>query len=168
MPAPTLTTERLLLRPFTPDDAEAHHAQVGGDPRVTWSGRARTLEDTRERIAEYIAAWEVDDFGMWAVVERATGELLGHAGLQRLEDTPQVEIGYYLGQSAWGRGFASEAGGAVVSHADAVGLPEVVAVVRPENAASQRVLAKLGFTQAGTGHHYGADVQVWRRPGGGR
>ena len=163
MAAPTLTTERLVLRQFTPGDADAHHRQVGGDPQVTWSGRARTLDDTRERIAGYIADWETSGLGMWAVVERETDAVIGHAGLQPLEETGQIEIGYYLGRSAWGRGIATEAGRAVVSYADRIGLPEVVAVVRPENRASQGVLAKLGFEPAGTGRHYDADVQIWKR-----
>jgi [ribosomal protein S5]-alanine N-acetyltransferase len=163
MAAPTLTTERLVLRQFTLADVDAHHGQVGGDPQVTWSGEARTLEDTRGRIARYIADWDVGELGMWAVVERETDALIGHAGLQPLEDTGDIEIGYYLGRGAWGRGLASEAGQAVVSYADRIGLPEVVAVVRPENVASQRVLAKLGFEHAGTGRHYDADVQVWKR-----
>ena len=163
MAAPTLTTERLVLRQFTLADVDAHHGQVGGDPRVTWSGQARTLAQTRERIAGYIADWDAREFGMWAVVDRETDAVIGHAGLQPLEDTGQVEIGYYLGHGAWGRGLASEAGRAVVSHADRIGLAEIVAVVRPENAASQRVVAKLGFEPAGTGRHYDADVQVWKR-----
>jgi RimJ/RimL family protein N-acetyltransferase len=157
-----------VLRQFTRADADAHHRQIGGDPRVTWSGRARTLEDTRKRIADFVADWETRRFGMWAVVERATHVLIGHAGLQPLEDTEHVEIGYYLGRSAWGRGFASEAGRVIVSYADRIGLPELVAVVRPENVASQRVLVKLEFELTGAGYHYDADVQVRKRPAASR
>ncbi len=81
-----------------------------------------------------------------------------------------MELGYYLGRPAWGRGLATELARALVADAlDALGLKRIVAVVRPENAASRRVLAKAGLHPVGTGHHYGADVEVWAidvsRPG---
>ena len=159
-----LETERLTLRQFRADDAEAHHAQVGSDPDVTWDGSPRTLEETRERVAHYIELWRQHGYGPWAAVDRASGELLGHAGLQPLEETGEVELAYYLGRSAWGRGIATEAGEAAVQFGfDHLGLDRILAVVRPENRASQRVLEKLGFDRDHDAHHYGADVQVWKR-----
>jgi RimJ/RimL family protein N-acetyltransferase len=65
-------------------------------------------------------------------------------------DVADVEVAYRLARSAWGRGFATEAAGALVAHAlRTVGLPRVVAVTYPENQASQRVLDKLGFERRG-------------------
>ena len=160
-----LETERLTLRQFrVEEDAAAHHRQVGSDPAVTWDGSTWTLDETRERLTRYVQLWRERGFGPWAVVDKASGELLGHAGLQPLEDTGEVELAYYLGRSAWGRGIATEVGRAAVRFAfEQLQLDHVLAVVRPENTASQRVLAKLGFEHDHDAHHYRADVQVWRR-----
>jgi len=96
------------------------------------------------------------------VIDRGSGEFLGYAGLQHLEGGPEVEIAYYLGRAAWGRGLATEIARALVAHAFAdLGIDRVVAVVRPENTASQRVLGKAGLRFEREAGHYDADVQVW-------
>jgi ribosomal-protein-alanine N-acetyltransferase len=156
-------TARLLLRPLGPEDLEEHHAVVGSDPQVTWDGKARTLEESRAYLEAHRQHWDEHAFGMWAAIEKTTGDFLGHAGLQTLEDTDDVQVGYYLGQRAWGRGFATEAARAALRYGfEYLGLPHIVAVARPENRASQKVLAKIGMCQAGIECHYGFDVQVWR------
>lgn len=100
---------------------------------------------------------------MWAVIERTTQQLLGHGGLQHFKQPGAVELGYYLGEPAWGRGVATELGRAALDFGFArLHLPEIVAVVRPENRASQRVLTKLGFAYGHTAHYYGFDVQCFR------
>jgi ribosomal-protein-alanine N-acetyltransferase len=159
----SVETARLLLRPLGPGDLDRHHAVVGSDPQVTWDGSVRTLAESRTYLEEHGRHWDEHGFGMWAAIERSSGDFLGHAGLQCLEDTGHVQVGYYLGRAAWGRGFATEAARAALRYGfEVVGLPHIVAVVRPENGASQRVLAKLGMREAGIERHYGFDVQVWR------
>ena len=94
--------------------------------------------------------------------QRIDGALVGYAGLQRMEDGPEVEIGYYLARRAWGRGLATELAQALVDRAFRdMRLTRLVAVVRPENEASKRVLAKAGLHAEGLAHHYGADVELW-------
>ena len=161
-PLRTLTTPRLLLRPLVAADLEDVHRTIGSDPAVTWDGRARTLEESRGMLEAKMRDAERHGFGMLAVVDRASGAFLGWAGLQHLEDGDEVEVAYYLGREAWGGGRATEAGREAVRHGFAdLGLDTIVAVVRPENSASQRVLAKVGLSCDGTGHHYGTEVQVW-------
>ena len=162
-PVPTLETQRLQLRSFSMDDLALHHQLIGSDPQVTWHGKALTLEESEAALKKRIHHWEQHGFGMWAVEEKATGSLLGHAGLQMLEDTDQVELGYYFGRPAWGRGVATEAGTACLRYGfESLNLDHVMAVVRPENLASQNVLSKLGFRHSHVAHHYDFDVQVWR------
>ncbi len=157
-----IETPRLRLRPLRPDDLRALHATVYGDPAVAWDGRAHTLEEAREALEAKLRHAEEHGFGALAVEDRAQGAFLGWAGLQHLEGGPEVELGYYLGRAAWGRGLATELARALVAHArETLGLARLVAVVRPENAASQGVLAKAGLRPVGRGRHYDADVQVW-------
>ena len=159
-----LTTERLRLRALTLDDLQDLHDRISGDPEVTWDGTPGTLEATRRSLEAKIRHVREHGFGMMAVTDRATGELFGFAGLQHMEGGPDVEIGYYLARRAWGRGLATELGHALVDLAfGELRLARVVAVVRPENTASQNVLAKIGFRRVGVGHHYGAQVELWAR-----
>ena len=162
----TLTTPRLLLRPLTLDDVDAHHSMVGSDPAVTWKREARSREASAEALRGYVAHWEQHGFGVWAVIERTTDRLLGHAGLQHLEDGEEVEISYYLGKPAWGRGYATEAGQAALDHGfGPLGLRRIVAVVRPGNVGSKRVLSKLGFSYERNDSFYGIDdVEYWSVP----
>jgi RimJ/RimL family protein N-acetyltransferase len=158
-----LEIARLYLRPFTVDDLTAHHQMVGSDPQVIWHGKALTLEESRAARERRMNHREQHGFGMWAVVEKETGNLLGHAGLQMLENTDEVEPGYYFGRPAWGKGIAPEAGSACLRYGfETLALTEIVAVVRPENNASQRVLTKLGLHYVRDAHHYGFDVQYWQ------
>ncbi len=157
-----IQTPRLLLRPLRAEDLTALHETVYADPEVTWDGLAHGLDETREALAGKLRHAEEHGFGLLAVEDRAEGAFLGWAGLQHLEGGPEVELAYYLGRRAWGRGLATELARALVAHArDGLGLPRVLAVVRPENAASRRVLAKAGLQPRGRGRHYDADVEVW-------
>ena len=157
-----IETSRLRLRPLRPDDLQDLHDVVFSDPAVTWDGSVGTLEETRSSLDAKIRHFEEHGFGMMAVVDRRDEALIGFAGLQRLEGGPEVEIGYYLGRRAWGRGLATELAHALVERAfNELELPRLVAVVRPENEASKRVLAKAGLHPEGLEHHYGADVELW-------
>ena len=160
---PELETARLRLRPFTFEDLNAHHQIIGSDSQVTFSGEPMTLEQSRSALEKRMRHWDEHGFGMWAVVQKDSGTLLGHAGLQTFESTGEVELGYYLGRSAWGQGVATEAGAACVRYGfETLELRQIVAVVRPANSASQKVLSKLGFRYEREAYYYGFDVQFWR------
>lgn len=138
------------------------HEVVLGDPEVTWDGRARSPEEARTALEAKIRHVHENGFGMMAAIDRANGEFLGYAGLQRFEDDRQIELGYYFGRRAWGRGIATEVARAFMEHAfGALQLEEVVAVVRPDNHASKRVLEKAGLRYERMAHHYDADVEFW-------
>jgi [ribosomal protein S5]-alanine N-acetyltransferase len=158
--ASVLVTDRLELRPFTETDLD-DLLDVFGDPavmRYVGAGRRpldrERLEESQGLVQEH---WRAHGYGPLAVVERATGRLIGEAGLQVLEGGPEVEVTYTLARAAWGRGYATEAARAVLAWGFAqLGLEGVVAVVYPQNTASLRVLAKLGMRPAGEQHCYGA------------
>jgi ribosomal-protein-alanine N-acetyltransferase len=161
--APVIETERLRLAPLAPEDLDRHHAALGSDPAVPWTRRARSYEESADVVRRRVSHWEEHGFGFWAVTRLDTGEFLGEAGLQRFDGTDQVEVGYYLGRAAWGGGIATEAGAAAVRHGfEALGLDRLVAVVRPDNEGSKRVLAKLGLRFVAVEDHYGVpDAELW-------
>ena len=154
-----LTTERLLLRPFTPADEPAMHA-IYSDPEVmrfVGHGPHRSLGETSAALRAYGDMLARRGYSFLAVVERETGAVIGDGGLHPLGGTgPEVELGYTLARAAWGRGYATELGRALVDHArTALGVPVVVAQVEPENVASRRVLEKLGMREREVRTAYG-------------
>jgi RimJ/RimL family protein N-acetyltransferase len=159
-----IETERLLLRPMTDADAEEMH-EVYGDPstfQYIERGPAASVAETRERIAEKAAHQEAHGFALWAVVERASGRVVGDCGLQMLEGGPEVELGYKLARAVRGRGLAAEAGRAcIVVGFDDLELERIVAVTHPDNVASRRVMKKLGMTLMGRGRHYGTETVLY-------
>ena len=164
-----METERLRLRPPAEDDLAEHHAQLGSDPGVPWDRRARTLKRSEEVLRGRIRHWREHGFGFWMVEWRDSGDFLGEAGLQHFDGGSEVEVGYYLTRRAWGRGVATEAGAAALEFGfRTLGLERIVAVVRPENEGSKRVLTKLGLRFFAIEDHYGIrGTEVWAldRPG---
>ena len=154
-----LTTERLQLRPFVLADREAIHA-VYADPavmRYVGHGAHRTLTETVAALRIYDDVLARRGYSFLAVVERESGAVIGDAGLHPLGGAgPDVELGYTLARAAWGRGYATELGRALVGHAFAVlRAPRVVAQVEPANQGSRRVLEKLGMTEREVRMAYG-------------
>lgn len=146
-----LTTERLHLRPFTAADQDAIHA-VYADPDVmrhVGHGAHQTMAETANALRIYGEVLGRRGYSFLAVTERDGGALIGDGGLHPLGgEGPDIELGYTLARSAWGRGYATELGRALIGHAfDVLGADRVVAQVEPANAASRHVLEKLGMTE---------------------
>ena len=171
MAVPTLHTERLVLRPWTPAD-RAPFAALSADPEVArWLGSGAPLsraasDELVDCIEEH---WRSRGFGLWAVEERARGAFVGFAGLAvpwfLPTVLPAVEVGWRLARGAWGRGYATEAGVAALRHAFAeLELAEVIATILPENTRSVRVAEKLGLRLTGLRPHPEAarDTAIYR------
>jgi RimJ/RimL family protein N-acetyltransferase len=147
-----LETPRLVVRPWTSAD-RLTLAGLASDPRVMrWIGEGRAWSGTE--VDAFIALQRRllvrRGVCLGATVERATGEIVGLAGLQPLGTTDDVEVGWWLVPSRWGRGYATEIGAAALRFGVLVaGFERVVAVARPENAPSLRVMARLGMRPLG-------------------
>lgn len=156
---PSIETNRLLLRPFTPDDAEALHTQIFGDPDAMEflpGGIPRTLNQTERVIGYYTDAWKQYGYGVWAVTLKDIGTLIGQAGLNFVEDVQQTEVLYAIGKAYWGKGYAPEAAHAAMGFGfHQVGLGKIIALAAPENQRSLKVIKKLGM-------QYRRDVKLWR------
>jgi RimJ/RimL family protein N-acetyltransferase len=164
---PQILTDRLLLRAFTADDLDAY-APIVADPRVTrflGEGRALSRAEAWRQMAMILGHWTMRGFGLWAVEERATGQLLGRIGCQEPEGFPAFEIGYVLAATAWGRGFAREGAAAALQFArSALAKTEITSIIRPDNAGSIRVATSLGAVAAETVEFFGAPSVVYRYP----
>lgn len=150
MDIPTLTTERLVLRPFRGEDLGAH-AAMNGDPRVMqYIGEVQDRPAAFRSMCSYIGHWHFRGYGPWAVEERATGAFIGRAGVMRWEPWSDVEVAYALVPAAWGKGFASEMAARTLRYAhEVVGARGVVSHIVDGNAASIRVAERLGARCAG-------------------
>jgi RimJ/RimL family protein N-acetyltransferase len=169
MTPPTLTTARLALVPPHRDLFDAH-AALFADPRVmTHMGSGpQSRQEAWRRYGLAAGLWQLLGYGYWSVLDRASGALIGNAGLGRfergiaaLEGFP--EIGWAVGADWWGRGIATECGNAITAWADAALGAELRCLVAVENAASVRVAEKLGFAVAAQVVDAGDACVVMRR-----
>lgn len=143
-----LTTERLVLRPVTLRDRAVLLAHwTAPDVRLfLFDGAIMSEEEVTEAIEDSARDFAGSGYGVWLIQEQGQVELVGTAGLRPLEDIG-LEIFYSLAPGSWGKGYATEAARAVVEHAlGPLGLPEVLAEVDEGNAASIRVVERLGMT----------------------
>lgn len=164
---PRLTTERLLMREFRPDDFERYAAMMS-DPLVTphlMDGRPLTRVEAWRQLAMFAGHWVLRGYGLWAVEERATGDFLGRIGCLNPEGFPAFEIAYTLGRWAWGKGYAREGAAAALRYArEVLGRTEITSIIRPANSASIRVAISLGAIPAETVEFFGAKSVVYRYP----
>lgn len=159
IPVPDLATDRLRLRAPALDDV-ADIARLANDFAV-----ARWLTRLPHPYGEADARFYLTEVRKtdraWAITAKAGGALMGVIGLAPHGDADAFELGYWLGRAFWGKGFASEAGRAVLDHAArAHPARRIVAGHFAENAASARVLAKLGFVETGRGMRYGRAIDA--------
>jgi [ribosomal protein S5]-alanine N-acetyltransferase len=145
-----LETERLTLRHLERGDLAAL-AALYRDPEVRrfYPDGTRTLEETREELEWFLHGHpRHPELGLWATVERSTGDFLGRCGLLpwTIDGVDEVELAYLIDPVRWGEGLATEAAHAIAAHArDALRLGRLIALVTPGNGASARVATKVGM-----------------------
>ncbi len=154
-----LETERLLLTPWTLDEADvkglyeyAKNPNVG--PNAGWSPH-KSLEESKEIIETLFMPHRV-----WAIRRKEDGRLMGSIGLEpdkRREDVRSLELGYSLGEEYWGCGYMTEAAKAVMDYAfRELDIVIMAICTGPNNKRSQRVIEKCGFKFEGVqrkGYH---------------
>lgn len=156
MTAPTITTDRLVLAPHAAADLDAL-AAIWADPVVCRhiGGRTRPREEVWLRLLRHVGQWTLLGHGMWVLRDRATGTVLGEAGLleARRDTDPALpdrpETGWTLATAAHGRGLAREAMAAVLGWADGRGIAATMCIVDPANASSLRLAERIGYRPAG-------------------
>ncbi|HEY7144600.1 MAG TPA: GNAT family N-acetyltransferase [Streptosporangiaceae bacterium] len=171
--APRLTTERLVLRPWSVTDAAAALGAFGDDSVSRWLAPAmdRVRDEAAMRLV--LQQWVAENArlltpaGRWAVELREDGRLIGGATLLPLPPDEEYEIGWQLHPRAWGHGYATETGRALARWAFNQGIEQVIAVVRPANTRANSTVRRIGMEWVGeTEKYHDLRLQVFRlRPG---
>jgi RimJ/RimL family protein N-acetyltransferase len=165
-----LRTERLDVRLWRDDEAECVFDIYAREEVAQWLGPTPRPMASLQEAALAVQRWrerhEADPrHGLYAIVPRDTGVPAGSVILKVLPDgaglpTGDVEVGWHLHPDAWGHGYATEAGRALVAKAFADGAPRVHAVVRPGNLRSMAVCERLGMEHHGrTSRYYGVECE---------
>lgn len=144
-----LETPRLLLREFTPADANALEAILGDPVTMQYYPAPFDRKGVEEWIGKNIGRYQRDGHGLRAMVLKDSGELIGDCGctLQEVEGTNHIEVGYHVRRDLWSKGYATEAARACMEYAfNRLGARRVISIIRPENMQSRRVAEKNGMT----------------------
>ncbi len=157
----TIETDRLRLRMFRDSDVD-NLAALFADPdvmRYVGNGEPVDRAEAEKALASIIAHWDRHGFGRWAIEDKETGEFVGYGGLRSLFGTPEVV--YHFATRHWGKGFATEMARASLrlGFTDK-GFDQIVAIAKPENAASIHVMEKLGMRFEERTSYY--DIEVVR------
>ncbi|CAA7614488.1 GNAT family N-acetyltransferase [Magnetospirillum sp. SS-4] len=152
-----IETARLILRAF--QDADIPEFQrIYADPVVMeHMNGPKTPDVARISVERKAAKWQSQGYGFWCVEDKASGTAIGHCGLDFLDPLGEVECGYLLDRPFWGRGLATEMVRATLEWGfSQKNFETIIAIARPENIASMRVMENAGMTRRG-------EVIVWER-----
>ena len=170
---PIIETKRLILRLHRAEDL-ARYAALWAEEEVTRfiGGKPNTKEEAWLRLLRQAGHWPLLGFGYWIVEEKSTRTLIGEVGLAEFhrDITPSIagvpEAGWVFASSAHGKGFAVEAMQAVLlwSASHFPENPRTVCLIHPDNAASIRLAAKLGYTELRQTVFRGQPTILFERP----
>jgi ribosomal-protein-alanine N-acetyltransferase len=169
-------TERLIIRTWMPDRDAEQMFEMYNDLQVIHflgsAARPPSIESQRQRLIDSVERSRLrnNGSGSWAIVAKDSQQILGTIILSQLPDrdripTQDFEIGWHLRRSAWGQGYATEAGHAMLTYGfNVVKLPVIYAVVNPANHASIRVIQKLAMEPLGlTTKYYGIELLLFQK-----
>lgn len=159
-----VTTERLVLRPWRASDLEAF-AGLHADAEVMAQlhpGRPLSGTEASARLEGVLVHWRRHGFGRWALEDRTSGAVAGWVGLAHLPGWADPDLAWLLARERWGRGLAAEAARAALAYGFGVRrMDRVTSIIRPANAASQRLADRLGLRPAGETAWRGAPARVY-------
>jgi len=143
-----VATDRLFLRQFSREDLDAYGAIMGDYEVGKWfpKGQGYTREEARRSLDNIMNHWVKNGFGIWAITDKITRVLLGRCGLNLIAETSEVEVDFVIARSYWGRGYATEAAMAALAYGfETLKLGRIIALAKPDNTASRRVIEKIGM-----------------------
>jgi len=167
-------TPRLLLRLPTVADAEPYmdfmwDAEVVAKKQVTLTEAPGDLELARRKTTALVDHWQSKGFGLWTVVDKSSGQVIGCVGLQEWKGWPGVELAWIIHRSRWNQGLASEAASAALEWTWAhTKIDHIISIINADDLRSMRVATKVGetFERADVDPINGESVHVYgiRRP----
>jgi RimJ/RimL family protein N-acetyltransferase len=146
---PTLQTERLVMRAPRGEDLD-EWATIMADPDVARyiAPAPMTRDEAWRSIAASLGHWQLRGYGAWAVERKSDGAMIGRVGMINPEGWPGLEIGWTLGKSYWGKGYATEAAAAAMRYAFLTQpVDRLISNIDPDNTPSQAVASRLGETK---------------------
>jgi RimJ/RimL family protein N-acetyltransferase len=149
---PTLTTERLILRPPRPEDFDSFAEMMADADGLTFIGGAQPKATAWRTFAGLVGGWVLNGYAMFCVFERDGGRFVGRIGPQQPWGWPGTEVGWGLVRSAWGKGYAHEAAVASMDWAvDRLGWSDIIHCIDPQNTPSIALARRLGSQNRGPG-----------------
>jgi [ribosomal protein S5]-alanine N-acetyltransferase len=143
-----LATPRLVLREFAREDVDSLAAVIGDPETMKYYPAPFDRAAVIDWIDRNRRRYQADGFGLWGMVLKSSGELVGDCGLirQDLDGTSEIEIGYHVRRDLWGKGLATEAARACRDYGFAnLPVDRLISLIRPENLPSRRVAEKNGM-----------------------
>ena len=149
-------SERVFLRPYTQADFAALHRILSDKKTMYAWGNGFSKKESEEWLEKQLAHYQQCGFGIWAIVEKQSGKIIGNAGLNHTEISLKgktqevVEIGYLLHRDFWGKGYGSEAARICAKYGfETLGLEEVYCLIKEDNLSSLKVAKKLSMQKVG-------------------
>jgi RimJ/RimL family protein N-acetyltransferase len=159
-----LETERTFFRKLTLDDVD-NVLQIFQDEQAMRYSPVEKIQG--EDAARGFVCWNMENYeqygyGAWAVVSKASGEYVGQAGI--VPQASAAEIFYAIVPKFWGQGLATEVALASLNYAlQECGLPEVIAIIHPENEPAIHVAQKIGMQESGALEYWGRQNRLFRK-----
>ncbi len=165
-----LITDRLVIRDWTVDDADAAHAIYGAEDVTHWLTPAMDRVGDIAAMRSVLHAWQEAQpnlpppRGRWAIERKDDGTVVGGLGIRLLPPFEEdLELSWQLRPEAWGNGYATEAAQALMAWAFTQDTDELFAVARPNNTRAISTAKRLGMQWVGeTTKYYGLRLQVYR------
>lgn len=147
---PPADSERLHFREMSHDDLDAMAGLLGDVEVMRFYPRPKSRDEARDWITWNQRNYAEHGYGLW-IIETLSGDFVGDCGLtwQRVNGILALEVGYHVAPRWQGQGLATEAAAACRDYArDQLGAAELVAIIHPDNRASERVAEKIGMSRA--------------------
>jgi RimJ/RimL family protein N-acetyltransferase len=162
-----IETDRLILRPILPEDAELYLAMMGDRDFarfLTPDGKAQDRAGAWRGFATVVGHWAIRGYGFFSVLEKSTGAVVGRVGPWMPEGWPALECGWGIAPAHWGKGYAPEAAIAAIgwTFARFPDLPRIISLIDPANEKSQAVARKVGEARTGEVFEFwGLKLDIW-------
>jgi [ribosomal protein S5]-alanine N-acetyltransferase len=162
---PQIETSRLWLRPLALTDLD-DLASIYSDSEVMKyrvQSEPAYKEQTLLNLESYLLHWRQYGFGRWATIYKASQQFIGHCGLEHVASLNEIELNYLIAREYWGQGLATEAAMALLRYGwETLQLKRLVAISKPENFASRRVMEKIGMLYEKNIQLYGVEWVLYK------